>query len=156
MCASVTLSTMHGCPPGEIESICSYMLKEKKLDTLVKLNPTLLGHERAREILSGLGYGYIGLKPEGFLKDLQYADAIPMLIRLLALGRAEGRHFGAKLSNTLAAANNGGVLPGAEMYMSGRALYPLTMTLAASLAAEFEGTPAALVLRRGRIMEPRR
>ncbi len=48
MCASVTLSTMHGCPPGEIESICSYMLTEKKLDTLVKLNPTLLGHERAR------------------------------------------------------------------------------------------------------------
>jgi putative selenate reductase len=139
MCASVTLSTMHGCPPGEIESICSYMLKVKKLDTLVKLNPTLLGHERVREILSGLGYGYIGLKPEGFLKDLQYSDAIPMLIRLLALGRAEGRHFGAKLSNTLAAANNGAVLPGAEMYMSGRALYPLTMTLAESLAAEFEG-----------------
>ena len=48
ICASVTLSTMHGCPPGEIESICSYMLKEKKLDTLVKLNPTLLGYERAR------------------------------------------------------------------------------------------------------------
>jgi putative selenate reductase len=139
LCASVTLSTMHGCPPGEIESICSYMLKEKKLDTLVKLNPTLLGHARVREILSGLGYGYIGLKPEGFLKDLQYSDAIPMLIRLLALGRAQGRHFGAKLSNTLAAANHGGVLPGAEMYMSGRALYPLTMTLAASLASEFEG-----------------
>jgi putative selenate reductase len=139
MCASVTLSTMHGCPPGEIESICSYLLKEKKLDTLVKLNPTLLGHGRASEILSGLGFGYIGLKPEGFLKDLQYADAIPMLIRLLALGRAEGRHFGAKLSNTLAAANNRGVLPGAEMYMSGRALYPLTMSLAASLACDFEG-----------------
>ncbi len=139
MCASVTLSTMHGCPPGEIESICSYMLKEKKLDTLVKLNPTLLGHERVRGILSGLGYGYITLKPEGFLKDLQYADAIPMLIRLMALGRAEGRHFGAKLSNTLAAANDRGTLPGAEMYMSGRSLYPLTMTLAESLAAEFEG-----------------
>ena len=139
MCASVTLSTMHGCPPGEIESICSYLLKEKKLDTLVKLNPTLLGHARASEILSGLGFGYVVLSPEGFLKDLQYADAIPMLIRLLALGRAQGRHFGAKLSNTLAAANTRGVLPGAEMYMSGRALYPLTMTLAASLATEFEG-----------------
>jgi putative selenate reductase len=139
MCTSVTLSTMHGCPPSEIESICSYMLKEKKLDTLVKLNPTLLGYARVREILSGLGYGYIGLKPEGFLKDLQYSDAIPMLIRLQALGRAGGRHFGAKLSNTLAAVNGQGVLPGGEMYMSGRALYPLTMTLAASLASEFEG-----------------
>ena len=139
LCTSVTLSTMHGCPPGEIESICSYLLKDKKLDTLVKLNPTLIGYDHARGILAGLGYGYIGLKPEGFKKDLQYSDAIPMLIRLLALGRAGGRHFGAKLSNTLAAANDRGVLPGAEMYMSGRALFPLTMALAASLAADFDG-----------------
>ncbi|MGA2976935.1 MAG: putative selenate reductase subunit YgfK [Spirochaetia bacterium] len=139
ICASVTLSTMHGCPPGEIESICAYMLREKKLDTLVKLNPTLLGHERARSMLSDLGYGYVSLKPEGFLKDLQLADAAPMLARLLALARREGRHFGAKLSNTLATANNRGVLPGAEMYMSGRALYPLTMNLAALLAAELKG-----------------
>jgi len=139
ICTSVTLSTMHGCPPGEIESICTYLLREKKLDTLVKLNPTLLGHERASEILSGLGFGYVKLNPEGFRKDLQFADAVPMLTRLLELGRREGRHFGAKLSNTLAAANTQGVLPGDEMYMSGRALYPLTITLAAGLAAEFKG-----------------
>ena len=139
ICASVTLSTMHGCPPGEIESICAYLLREKKLDTLVKLNPTLLGHERAKEILSGLGFGYVKLNPEGFRKDLQYTDAVPMLTRLLGLGKQEGRHFGAKLSNTLAAANSKGVLPGDEMYMSGRALYPLTITLAASLAADFKG-----------------
>ncbi|HET6450710.1 MAG TPA: putative selenate reductase subunit YgfK, partial [Spirochaetia bacterium] len=139
LCASVTLSTMHGCPPGEIESICAYMLTEKKLDTLVKLNPTLLGHDRAREILDGLGYGSVTLKPEGFAKDLQYADAVPMLRRLRALGSKEGRHFGAKLSNTLAAVNNRGVLPGGEMYMSGRALYPLTITLADLLATEFQG-----------------
>ncbi|HTZ50573.1 MAG TPA: putative selenate reductase subunit YgfK [Spirochaetia bacterium] len=139
VCASVTLSTMHGCPPGEIESICAYMLTEKKLDTLVKLNPTLLGHERARDILADLGYSYVQLNPEGFRKDLQYADAVPMLTRLLALGRGHGRHFGAKLSNTLAAANQRGVLPGAEMYLSGRALYPLTITLADSLAREFQG-----------------
>lgn len=39
----VTLSTMHGCPPHEIEAICRYMLEEKELNTFVKLNPTLLG-----------------------------------------------------------------------------------------------------------------
>jgi putative selenate reductase len=139
LCSSVTLSTMHGCPPGEIESICTYMLREKRLDTLVKLNPTLIGFERAGSILGGLGYGYVRLKPEGFRRDLQYTDALPMLTRLLALGKSEGRHFGAKLSNTLAAENNGKALPGAEMYMSGRALYPLAMTLAASLAADFNG-----------------
>jgi len=139
ICASVTLSTMHGCPPGEIESICAYMLTQKKLDTLVKLNPTLLGYDRVRETLSGLGYGYIQLNKEGFQKDLQYSAAVPMLGRLMERGRQEGRHFGAKLSNTLAAANVKGVLPGKEMYMSGRALYPLTMSLAAALASEFDG-----------------
>ncbi len=139
ICASVTLSTMHGCPPGEIESICAYMLSQKKLDTLVKLNPTLLGYDRVRETLSGLGYGYIELNQDGFQKDLQYSAAVPMLTRLMERGRQEGRHFGAKLSNTLAAANVKGVLPGKEMYMSGRALYPLTMSLAATLASDLDG-----------------
>jgi putative selenate reductase len=140
ICSSVTLSTMHGCPPGEIESICAYMLERKKLDTLVKLNPTLLGYDRARELLSQLGFGSVTLKPEGFAKDLQYGAAVPMLTRLLALGRRQGKHFGAKLSNTLAAANTRKVLPGEEMYMSGRALYPLTVNLAGSLAREFKGS----------------
>jgi putative selenate reductase len=62
-----------------------------------------------------------------------------MLGRLLEAGKEAGRHFGVKLSNTLAAANMRGVLPGSEMYMSGRALYPLTMSLAAKLAADFSG-----------------
>jgi putative selenate reductase len=140
ICASVTLSTMHGCPPGEIESICAYMLTDRKLDTLVKLNPTLLGYDRVRETLSGLGYGYIELNPEGFHKDLHYDAAVPMLTRLIQTGKRSGRHFGAKLSNTLAAANLTGQLPGKEMYMSGRALYPVTMSLAAALASQFDGT----------------
>ncbi len=41
LCSQITLSTMHGCPPKEIEAICNYMLSEKKLNTFVKLNPTL-------------------------------------------------------------------------------------------------------------------
>ena len=44
MVQGVTLSTMHGCPPHEIEAICRYMLEEKGLNTFVKLNPTLLGY----------------------------------------------------------------------------------------------------------------
>jgi len=42
---NITLSTMHGCPPDEIEKIGHYLLKEKKLHTFVKLNPTLLGKD---------------------------------------------------------------------------------------------------------------
>lgn len=42
ICNSITLSTMHGCPPQEIENIVTYLLKEKHIHTYVKCNPTLL------------------------------------------------------------------------------------------------------------------
>ncbi|MCJ7788622.1 MAG: putative selenate reductase subunit YgfK, partial [Candidatus Atribacteria bacterium] len=48
---SVTLSTMHGCPPQEIEAISRYLMEKKKLHTFVKLNPTLLGYKPVRKIL---------------------------------------------------------------------------------------------------------
>jgi putative selenate reductase len=47
---SVTLSTMHGCPPHEIEAIADFLL-EKGFHTFVKLNPTLLGKDRVMRIL---------------------------------------------------------------------------------------------------------
>lgn len=137
---SLTLSTMHGCPPKEIEAICTYMLEEKNLNTFVKLNPTLLGYKRVREILDGLGYDYIGLSEEGFSHDLKLEDAIAMLHRLVALGKKKGLGFGAKLTNTLASINAKGVLPGEEMYMSGRALFPLAVNVALVLSKEFNGT----------------
>ena len=63
---SVTLSTMHGCPPDEIERIVTYLVTEKNLHTYVKLNPTLLGYNFVNETLNTLGYDYIELNPESF------------------------------------------------------------------------------------------
>ncbi len=63
---SVTESTLHGCPPAEIEAIASYMLKTKKLNTFVKCNPTLLGYEYARRTLDGLGFDYIAFDDHHF------------------------------------------------------------------------------------------
>jgi putative selenate reductase len=137
--SSVTLSTMHGCPPDEIEAICSYMLKEKKIPTYVKLNPTLLGYDKVREILDGLGYTYLHLSREAFGHDLQWEAAQGMLHRLTDLAAKQGLTFGVKLSNTLGSINDQGALPGEEMYMSGRALYPLTINLAALVSGEFDG-----------------
>ncbi len=136
---SVTISTMHGCPPKEIEAICSYMLTEKKLDTFVKLNPTLLGYDAVRKILDDLGYTYLHLKRESFEHDLQYPDAISMLTRLRALAKENGRGFGVKLTNTLGSVNDQGVLPGEEMYMSGRTLLPISTTVGKLLSTEFNG-----------------
>lgn len=139
ICRSVTISTMHGCPPEEIESICSYMITEKDIDTFVKLNPTLLGYDRVREILDRTGFNYVKLSRAGFEKDLQYEDAIPMIKRLCAKASVMGRCFGIKLTNTLGNVNNKGKLPGAEMYMSGRSLFPIATALAAKISKEFNG-----------------
>ena len=49
---NVTLSTMHGCPPNEIEKIGKYLIEERKLHTAIKLNPTLLGPDKVRHILN--------------------------------------------------------------------------------------------------------
>lgn len=135
----VTLSTMHGCPPDEIEAICRYMLEEKGLNTFVKLNPTLLGYPRVREILDTCGFGYIGLKEESFDHDLKIDQALEMLQRLMALAKEKGLGFGVKLTNTLGTVNNKGALPGDEMYMSGRALFPLSINVAAMLSRAFDG-----------------
>ena len=136
---SVTISTMHGCPPTEIEAICSYMIKEKGFDTFVKLNPTLLGYDEVRRILDEHGFSYVQLRRESFEHDLQLCDAIPMLHRLSDLASAEHRGFGVKLTNTLGTANEGEVLPGSEKYMSGRSLFPVSIRVAALLSEEFCG-----------------
>ena len=139
LCRSVTLSTMHGCPPEEIEAICTHMLVDQGLDTYVKLNPTLLGYETVTSILSGLGYGYVELDAEGFAHDLQYPTALAILTRLRAVAADHDRRFGVKLTNTLATKNNRSALPGGEMYLSGRALFPLSITVASRLAEAFDG-----------------
>ena len=109
---SVSLSTMHGCPPDEIESIARYMIAEKGLDTYVKLNPTLLGYDRVRTILDNLGFRKVQMKREGFEHDLQWNDARSMLKRLEAFASENGWRFGVKLTNTLGSINNREELPG--------------------------------------------
>jgi len=139
ICTSITLSTMHGCPPAEIEAIIKYLLSEKKLHTFVKMNPTLLGYEYVRHTFDKMGYKYIELKEESFTHDLQFKDGVEMLKRLKAFALDHQKDFGVKMSNTLPVRIMKSELPGEEMYMSGRALYPLTINLAYKLAAEFNG-----------------
>ncbi len=137
---NVTLSTMHGCPPDEIERIARYLLEERGLHTTVKLNPTLLGKDEVRRILHDeLGFTEITIPDRVFEHDLQYGRAVELIRSLKQVAAARGLVFGVKLSNTLAMANHRGVLPGDEMYMSGRALYPITMNLFHRLAREFDG-----------------
>ena len=136
---SVTLSTLHGCPPDEIERIASYLVEKKRFHTFVKCNPTILGYETARSILDGMGYDYIAFDDHHFKEDLQYADAVPMFRRLQALADKCGVEFGLKLSNTFPVDVKAGELPSEEMYMAGKSLFPLTTAMAAQISKEFGG-----------------
>ena len=137
--ASITESTLHGCPPDEIERIATYLITEKGLNTYVKCNPTLLGYQFARKALDSLGYDYIVFDDHHFVEDLQWADAVPMFRRLQKLCQELGLEFGVKLTNTFPVDVAAGELPSEEMYMSGRSLYPLSLSLAGMLAKEFGG-----------------
>lgn len=139
VCNSITLSTMHGCPPQEIENIVRYLLKEKHINTYVKCNPTLLGYEFVRKAMDDLGYDYMAFTDFHFKDDLQYEDAVPMLKRLLETASQEGLSFGVKLTNTFPVDIKRQELPGEEMYMSGKALFPLSISVASRLAESFDG-----------------
>ncbi len=138
VCDTVTISTMHGCPADEIERMAEHLLA-KGLHTWVKCNPTMLGYDLARRTLDDLGYSHLTFDDHHFVDDLQLADAVAMFTRLDHRARDAGLVFGVKLSNTLPIDVTRGELPAPEMYLSGRALLPLTLRLAAVLARAFDG-----------------
>ncbi|MBN1648857.1 MAG: putative selenate reductase subunit YgfK [Spirochaetales bacterium] len=138
---SVTLSTMHGCPPEEIEQIGMYLIRERGLNTLIKLNPTLAGRKRVNEILNTRNRYDIDVPAAAFSHDLTMKQAIPIITRLRKAATEKGVSFAVKLSNTLETKNKRSVLnkSGKTVYMSGRALHPVTIETALLLQREFRG-----------------
>ncbi|MDU5824677.1 putative selenate reductase subunit YgfK [Anaerococcus vaginalis] len=139
ICDSITLSTLHGCPAEEIEKIASYLIDDKKISTFIKCNPTMLGYEYARKTLDDMGFDYISFTDYHFKNDLQYEDAVVMIERLLKLAKENNLAFGVKLTNTFPVDVKRNELPAEEMYMSGRSLLPLTVSMAAMLSEKFDG-----------------
>ncbi|MFQ6605251.1 MAG: putative selenate reductase subunit YgfK [Fidelibacterota bacterium] len=139
---NLTLSTMHGCPPDEIEAIGTYLLEEREYHTTVKLNPTLLGAELLRDILHNeLGYTDVIVPDVAFDHDLKYTDGINLIKNLQSKADRKGLAFGLKLTNTLEVENHKPIFPAQEqmMYMSGRGLHPISIHLAARLQDDFAG-----------------
>ena len=131
---------MHGCPPEEIEQIRLYLLKEKKLHTNIKLNPTLLGKKELKEILDNSGFK-TQVPDLAFEHDLKYADARQIIRNLQKEANHQHLHFGLKLTNTLESKNHKSIFPPQEkmMYMSGKALHAISVNLAAKLQKDFDG-----------------
>ena len=138
---NITLSTMHGCPPDEIEKIAMYLVKERGYHTIIKMNPTLLGAEHLRHILNDrLGFE-TNVPDEAFGHDLKYPDGVQIIKNMRAAAAEKGVKFGLKLTNTLESVNHKTIFPPNEkmMYMSGRALHPISVNVAAKLQSEFDG-----------------
>ncbi|MBS5883509.1 4Fe-4S dicluster domain-containing protein [Clostridium sp.] len=134
----ITLSTMHGCKASEILDIATHLLSNKKINTLLKCNSTLLGYDAVRKILDDLGYNDIELKREDFEHDLQFDMAKKIIAKLLQIGKENDVTFGVKLTNTLPVVNNRNIMPGDAMYMSGKPLYPIAINVAKNIASEFK------------------
>ncbi|MFP4025639.1 MAG: putative selenate reductase subunit YgfK [Thiohalospira sp.] len=138
---NVTLSTMHGCPANEIEDIARYLLQEKNLHTYVKLNPTLIGAEELRKILNNQLNFKTRVPDIAFEHDLKYNDALKIIQSLQKIAKNKNLQFGLKLTNTLETKNFKSVF-GSEtdmMYMSGRALHPISINVAKKLQNDFNG-----------------
>ncbi|WFR57950.1 selenate reductase [Anaerocolumna sp. AGMB13025] len=136
---TITLSTMHGCPAKEIESITTYLMEVKKLNTYLKCNPTLLGVLQVRTILDKMGYEYVTFDRESFEADISFEAVTELLARLQTVSKRVKVEFGVKLTNTFPVRIKEQELQGETMYMSGPALYPLTIGVAAKLSEAFKG-----------------
>ncbi|MDZ7796912.1 MAG: FAD-dependent oxidoreductase [Candidatus Marinimicrobia bacterium] len=137
---NVTLSTMHGCPAGEIETIGRYLLKEKGLHTFIKLNPTLLGKKAINSILHSLGFETV-VPDVAFEHDIDFLSACELIRALQKTSLGEKLFFGVKLTNTLESKNNKDIFTPENMYMSGKALHPVSINTAAKLRNEFPDLP---------------
>jgi putative selenate reductase len=138
---NITLSTMHGCPADEIQDIGMYLLKEQKLHTFIKLNPTLLGPVELRKILNKTGNFKSIIPDQAFEHDLKYPQALEIIKALGDEAKKQDLEFGLKLTNTLETQNFKDTFGDSVdmMYMSGRSLHPLTVNIARKLQNEFNG-----------------
>lgn len=138
---NITLSTMHGCPADEIQDIGMYLLKEQKLHTFIKLNPTLLGPVELRKILNQTGNFKSIIPDQAFEHDLKYPQALEIIKALGEEAKTQDLEFGLKLTNTLETQNFKDAFGDDVdmMYMSGRSLHPLTVNIARKLQNDFNG-----------------
>ena len=102
------------------------------IHSTVKLNPTLLGPARARELLGEtLGYDALTIPDSAFEKDTQWQQAVDFCGRLGDRAAGLGLSFGVKFSNTLIVGNHRDFFPKSEevMYLSGPPLHVLAVNL---------------------------
>lgn len=137
---TLTLSTFHGCPPNEIERIIEFLLEIYDLNCVIKLNPTLLGKERANALLKQhMGYQEVEIPSSAFDNDSDWDQATGFIERLRQRAQGLDLGLGVKFSNTLLVRNHRHFFPASEkeMYLSGPPLHVLAMNLVHRLRQHF-------------------
>ena len=130
--SSLTLSTFHGCPPGEIEQIVDFLLKQVGMHCVIKLNPMLLGAGETRRLLNEvMGYVEVEVPDTAFERDTSWDQAMGFVDRLGETAEGVGLGLGVKFTNTLIVKNHRDFFgkSEAEMYLSGPPLHVLAMNL---------------------------
>ena len=137
---TLTLSTFHGCPPDEIEKIIDYLFHQHSLNCIIKLNPTLLGKKKVRNLLNEMmGYQDINVPDEAFENDTTWEQAQGFVERLGQTAESLGLGFGVKFNNTLIVENHRNFFPQTEkvMYLSGTPLHVLGINLVQQFRERF-------------------
>jgi putative selenate reductase len=132
LAGSATLSTFHGCPPGEIVGMAQHLMRAHGLHTVVKLNPMLLGPADTRALLrDALGYDELRVPDRAFANDTTWDQMLDIVGRLREDADRLGVGFGIKLTNTLIVENHRTFFPASEreMYLSGPPLHVLAVEL---------------------------
>jgi len=138
---TLTLSTFHGCPPEEIESIVEFLMRHLGIHCVIKFNPMLLGPQDARGLLHDeLGYDEIRIPDSAFERDMPFQRAVETMESLDETARELDLSLGAKFTNTLIVENTAGFLPPEEkeVYLSGPPLHVLAMHLVARFRRHFK------------------
>ncbi len=127
---SITLSTFHGCPAQEIESIVHFLLTEMDYHVIIKMNPPMMGKEKLEYLLfDRLGYHDLEVNPKVYQVNITFDDAVEVTRRLKNTADRLGKTVGVKFSNTLEVVNKGKFFSDEIMYLSGPPLYVLAMAL---------------------------
>ena len=137
---TLTLSTFHGCPSGEIEKIVEFLLRDVGLHVTIKLNPMLLGKtETLRLLHEELGYRGIRVPDSAFDRDTTWDQAVQFVDRLGRVAANVGLGVGVKFTNTLIVENHRTFFPAGqtEMYLSGPPLHVLAMHLVRRFRRQF-------------------
>ncbi|MCS7185201.1 MAG: glutamate synthase, partial [bacterium] len=135
----ITLSTFHGCPKDEIEKIAEFILKEHKMNVIIKLNPTQLPRQELEWILyDKLHYRHLKINPKAYEVALSFEEAVSMMKKLYALANSLGLNAGYKLTNTLEVLNEDNFFKPTEnvMYLSAQPLYVIAIYLAGKMRKE--------------------